>query len=99
MLLSCLLAGIVYRRDIQRQGPAAGLLKVLMRAATLYALTVTVTLIFIVCSEVGGLLLAGSGLIYVPYQFFPDSLVWPWPIADNNLFAVAARDPARPAPV
>lgn len=36
MLLSGLLAGIVYRRAIQRQGPAAGLPKVLMRAATLY---------------------------------------------------------------
>ncbi len=145
LLLSGLMAGIVYRRAIQRHGLSAGLLKVLKRAATLYALTVTVTLIFIVFSEVGGLpwatdvdlthpltfvasvlglhqtyylidvlllytllflcaplafvllergktglLLAGSGLIYVLYQFFPDSLIWPWPIADNNLFAVAA---------
>ncbi len=55
VLLSGLMAGLVYRRAIQRHGLAAGLIKVLKRAATLYALTVTVTLLFTVFSEAAGL--------------------------------------------
>jgi hypothetical protein len=55
LLLSGLMAGIVYRRAVQRYGLLAGLLKVLKCAATLYALTVTVTLLFTVYSEVAGL--------------------------------------------
>ncbi len=55
LLISGLMAGLVYRRAIQRSGLAAGLLKVLRRAATLYALTVTVTLLFTVFSEAAGL--------------------------------------------
>jgi hypothetical protein len=55
LLISGLMAGLVYRRAIQRSGLAAGLLKVLRRAATLYALTVTATLLFTVFSEAAGL--------------------------------------------
>lgn len=55
LVISGLMTGLVYRRIIQRQGLPAGLLRLLERAATLYALTVTVTLIFSVASEAAGL--------------------------------------------
>lgn len=51
VLISGLMTGVVYHRIIRRDGMSAGLRKMLERAATLYALTVTTTLLFIVFSE------------------------------------------------
>jgi enterochelin esterase-like enzyme len=55
ILTSGLVAGIVYRRLIQRDGMSAALLKVLHRAFTLYLLTVGLTLVFTLFSELLGL--------------------------------------------
>ena len=52
ILISGLVTGLVYRRIIKREGMSAGLLKVLRRALTLYLLTVGVTLLFSLFSEI-----------------------------------------------
>ncbi len=51
ILLSGIVTGLVYSRVIRRKGLSAGLLKVLERAAALYALTASATLLLIVFSE------------------------------------------------
>lgn len=48
VLISGLMTGLVYQRAIRRDGLRAGLKKMFARALTLYALTVTLTLVFIV---------------------------------------------------
>lgn len=52
ILTSGLVAGLVYRRLIKRDGMAPALLKVLNRAITLYLLTVGITLVFSLFSEI-----------------------------------------------
>ncbi len=52
ILISGLVTGLVYRRIIKREGMSGGLFKVLSRAFTLYLLTVGVTLLFALFSEV-----------------------------------------------
>ena len=51
VFISGLMTGLVYGRVVERRGTAAGLRKILLRVAALYALTVTLTLLFIVFSE------------------------------------------------
>ena len=45
------MTGLVYGRVVQREGMTAGLRKILARAAALYALTATLTILFTVFSE------------------------------------------------
>jgi enterochelin esterase-like enzyme len=52
ILTSGLVAGLVYARLIARDGLAAGFMKLLTRAATLYLLTIGVTLLFLPISEI-----------------------------------------------
>ncbi len=52
ILTSGLVAGLVYARLIARDGLAAGLLKLLTRAATLYLVTIGVTLLLLPASEI-----------------------------------------------
>ena len=47
VLISGLMTGLVYRRIILRDGLSAALFKLLQRAASLYAVTVTATLLFV----------------------------------------------------
>ena len=47
VLISGLMTGLVYRRIIQRDGLSTALLKLLQRAKSLYAVTVTTTLLFV----------------------------------------------------
>lgn len=57
ILASGLVTGLVYRKLIERMGLGAGLMKILARAATLYLLTVGLTLVFLPLSE----------LLYLPW--------------------------------
>lgn len=57
ILASGLVTGLVYRKLIERLGLGAGLMKILARAATLYLLTVGLTLFFLPLSE----------LLYLPW--------------------------------
>jgi enterochelin esterase-like enzyme len=145
ILISGLVTGLVYRRIIQREGMATGLVKVLSRALTLYLFTVGVTLAFTLFSEVtymswaqgidfsdpvafvisvftlhqtyylidvmllytvlflvtplafillerGKLwvVLGGSWLLYLLYQFYPNLVTLPWPVEGNYLFNFSA---------
>ena len=145
ILTSGLVSGLVYKRLIQRDGMSASLLKVLQRALTLYLLTVGVTLLFTLFSEITYLpwaqgvsfadplgfvvsvftlhqtyylidvmllytvlflvsplafvlldrgklwiLLGGSGLLYLLYQFYPQYVTLPWQIEGNYLFNMSA---------
>jgi enterochelin esterase-like enzyme len=51
ILVSGLVTGLVYRRLIEREGMASGLMKILARAATLYLLTIGLTLALLPISE------------------------------------------------
>jgi hypothetical protein len=55
VFISGLMTGLIYGRVVERRGMAAGLRKTLLRVAALYALTVTLTLLFIVFSERTGM--------------------------------------------
>lgn len=55
VFISGLMTGLVYGRVFQRGGVVAGLRKILARVAALYALTVTLTLLFSVFSERTGM--------------------------------------------
>ena len=145
ILTSGLVSGLVYRRIIQRDGMSKSLLKVLQRALTLYLLTVGVTLLFTLFSEIAYLpwatgvnfsdplgfvvsvftlhqtyylidvmllytvlflvspiafvlldrgklwiLLGGSWLLYLLYQFYPQYAALPWPIEGNYLFSFSS---------
>jgi enterochelin esterase-like enzyme len=145
ILISGLVTGLVYRRIIQREGMATGLVKVLSRALTLYLFTVGVTLAFTLFSEItympwaqgidfsdpvafvisvftlhqtyylidvmllytvlflvtplafillerGKLwvVLGGSWLLYLLYQFYPNLVTLPWPVEGNYLFNFSA---------
>lgn len=145
ILTSGLVSGLVYRRLIDREGIGPSLFKILSRAATLYLLTIGVTLLFLPLSELlylpwaqgvdlsrplefvisvltlhrtyylidvmvlytvlflvsplafilltrgkTWLLLGGSWLLWALFQFFPDYVALPWPIAGNYLFQFSA---------
>ncbi len=51
ILASGLVTGLVYRKLIEREGLAQGLMKIMARAGTLYLLTVGLTLLFLPISE------------------------------------------------
>ena len=55
ILLSGLMAGLIYRRVVARDGLAAAVRKVWARALTLYLLTVGITLVLLPLSELAGL--------------------------------------------
>lgn len=145
ILTSGLVAGLVYRRLIERNGMGPTLLKVLQRAGVLYLLTIALTLIILPISELLNLpwaqgldrsnpfrllvsvltlhqtyylvdvmllytilflvlplalvllergktwiVLGGAWLLWGLYQFFPDLVSLPWPIAGNYLFNFSA---------
>ncbi len=145
IFISGLVMGLVYRRLIERDGLGPSLRRAIERAATLYLVTITLTLFFVPFSEMMNMhwaqgvdftdpvafivavltlhrtyylvdipllytililasplalvmlaqgrtavVLGGSWLLWLAYQYFPNETQLPWSIAGNYLFYLSA---------